>query len=489
MQTVLNVESIYDVKFGNGDKVVLDTNDVYFERTQTYKFVDLGLPSGTLWCDRNLGALSVDDFGLYYAWGETEGFRTKWELQDDEYIPICDRQFTIDNYKFTVQSEGGTIQNTSAKNKYISKYNNYDAFRKLQYEDDAAFAVNDRYDIPSWEMWSELYNNCTRERIQLDNGMYTIKFTSKTNGKHIFMPCALGVFTSYYDNTLNQPVSDITSGYYWMSTNREEIYAYSATVTDSYGLSMSYSYSSKYCGLSIRPILRKQQEYGVVDLGLPSGTLWADRCIGASAPGEMGLVFSWGETDGFYVEPNYDGDYADIRTPENERGYKGFTLYDYKFFDNLKYQKDVELHGEDSLDINDYITKYNDLDGLTELELIDDVAYISNKKFRMPTREEYLELIEYTELVGPSQIVSKINGNSIDIYDMEIIGDNNYIKQGSYKARSTWLSTLNDDDNSWSNEENYFRGRILCCLGAVSGIIPDSAEKRYYGLQILPVKK
>ena len=31
MQTVLKVESIYDVKFGNDSKVVLDTNDVYFE--------------------------------------------------------------------------------------------------------------------------------------------------------------------------------------------------------------------------------------------------------------------------------------------------------------------------------------------------------------------------------------------------------------------------------------------------------------------------
>lgn len=36
---------------------------------QTY--VDLGLPSGTLWADRNVGASSYEDYGDYFAWGET----------------------------------------------------------------------------------------------------------------------------------------------------------------------------------------------------------------------------------------------------------------------------------------------------------------------------------------------------------------------------------------------------------------------------------
>jgi hypothetical protein len=36
--------------------------------------VDLGLPSGTLWAKTNIGADSETDFGLYFAWGETEGY-------------------------------------------------------------------------------------------------------------------------------------------------------------------------------------------------------------------------------------------------------------------------------------------------------------------------------------------------------------------------------------------------------------------------------
>ena len=40
----------------------------------TYNEVDLGLPSGRKWADRNVGAKSVDDYGTYFAWGETFGF-------------------------------------------------------------------------------------------------------------------------------------------------------------------------------------------------------------------------------------------------------------------------------------------------------------------------------------------------------------------------------------------------------------------------------
>lgn len=42
--------------------------------TLTVNSVDLGLPSGKLWADRNLGADNPEDTGLYYAWGETTGY-------------------------------------------------------------------------------------------------------------------------------------------------------------------------------------------------------------------------------------------------------------------------------------------------------------------------------------------------------------------------------------------------------------------------------
>jgi hypothetical protein len=39
-----------------------------------YKMVDLGLPSGLLWADRNVGAISEYDYGLYFQWGDTKGY-------------------------------------------------------------------------------------------------------------------------------------------------------------------------------------------------------------------------------------------------------------------------------------------------------------------------------------------------------------------------------------------------------------------------------
>ena len=38
-----------------------------------YEFVDLGLPSGTLWATCNVGAKESEDYGEYFAWNEDKG--------------------------------------------------------------------------------------------------------------------------------------------------------------------------------------------------------------------------------------------------------------------------------------------------------------------------------------------------------------------------------------------------------------------------------
>ena len=47
-----------------------------------YEFVDLGLPSGTLWATCNMGASSPEEYGDYYAWGELE---TKTAYTENNY--------------------------------------------------------------------------------------------------------------------------------------------------------------------------------------------------------------------------------------------------------------------------------------------------------------------------------------------------------------------------------------------------------------------
>lgn len=54
--------------------------------------------------------------------------------------------------------------------------------------------------------------------------------------------------------------------------------------------------------------LGKQIDYDYVDLGLPSGTLWATCNVGASKPSEYGLYFQWGDTKGYTKDQVGTGD-------------------------------------------------------------------------------------------------------------------------------------------------------------------------------------
>ena len=59
------------------EKITYDrVNDkVWIEMPQPlYEFVDLGLPSGLKWATCNVGATKPEEYGLYFAWGETEGY-------------------------------------------------------------------------------------------------------------------------------------------------------------------------------------------------------------------------------------------------------------------------------------------------------------------------------------------------------------------------------------------------------------------------------
>ena len=136
-----------------------------------HEYVDLGLPSGTLWATCNVGANAPEEYGDYFAWGETE--------PKEEY--------TWENYKWCNGSD------TTLTKYCIHSHYGYDGFVdgkiELDPEDDAAY-VNWG---PSWRMPSksdidELIENCTWEWTQL-NGMNGRLFTGP-NGNTLFLPAA-----------------------------------------------------------------------------------------------------------------------------------------------------------------------------------------------------------------------------------------------------------------------------------------------------------
>lgn len=137
-----------------------------------HPYVDLGLPSGTLWATCNVGASKPSDYGLYFQWGDTQGY-TKEQVGKD-------KQFNWRNYKWSIDGS----------NTNFSKYTSKGA--TLELEDDAAHVnMGGSWHIPSLEQISELINGTISEWATLDDGVKGMKFASKKDkSKYIFIPAA-----------------------------------------------------------------------------------------------------------------------------------------------------------------------------------------------------------------------------------------------------------------------------------------------------------
>ena len=127
-------------------------------------------------------------------------------------------------------------------------------------------------------------------------------------------------------------------------------------------------------------------KYNFVDLGLPSGLLWADRNIGAETPEDAGLYFQWGDVQGYTAEQVGNGE-----------GLKYFALSDYKFSSD---------GGSSNL------SKYNNTDNKVVLDLEDDAAHVlMGGNWRMPTQEDFHELINNTDLYLVPESGEEIHGS------------------------------------------------------------------------------
>ena len=208
---------------------VLDDNIV--EVPSKYEFVDLGLPSGTLWADRNVGASKPEEFGLYFAWGETEGY----EGITDE------KQFIWADYKLC----GGSKSTLTKYNNNSSYGTVVDTLTTLEQVDDAAYTSDNTCKMPTKADFEELTANTTSTWETL-NGVNGIRFTSKTNGNSIFVPAAGGC--SYGS------ASSVGSlGILWSSSLGESSPRYSWYLdfdSDNVGMNRSYRYN----GFSVRAI-------------------------------------------------------------------------------------------------------------------------------------------------------------------------------------------------------------------------------------------
>ena len=192
--------------------------------------------------------------------------------------------------------------------------------------------------------------------------------------------------------------------------------------------------------------LEYEEDICYVDLGLPSGTLWACKNLGAETPEDLGDAFAWGE----------------IQTKES------FTAQNYKWYD------------EDA----DEMTKYNGDDGKYILEAGDDAAsVILGGGWHIPTVQQWYELYNNVTIHGRGSggpgcngeeywvLESKVNGNSITVPIFDYDGG------GYTDADAFWTNSLGENGDFYS---------FHIAMGCEGGMAPYSVN-RWHGCHIRPV--
>ena len=159
------------------------TNAIVFQDD----LVDMGLPSGTLWAKKNIGASKVTDYGLFFSWGNTDGHNGDG----------------VGNYNFSQDVYNATSGATLTTD--------------VPPENDAAKAnLGTAWKLPTSVQFDELFNSSytTNAWVTDYNGISGLNgrlVTSKANGNTLFFPAG-GVFDGA--SLANRGAS----GSYWSST-------------------------------------------------------------------------------------------------------------------------------------------------------------------------------------------------------------------------------------------------------------------------------
>ena len=209
--TTYHVRAAFDYRDQEGYSQSISSEDITFSTSIPYTegtlnghtWIDLGLPSGTLWATCNVGTSMPEQYGDYFAWGETT---TKALYKWDTY-KYCNGSYDM-----------------LTKYCYISGYGSNgftDTLTILLPEDDAATVHwGSGWRTPTNDEWRELdaYTTKTWTTQNSVNGM----LLTSPNGGSIFLPATGSYrFNNYTGNQDHDNVG--SSGIYWSSSLDSEI--------------------------------------------------------------------------------------------------------------------------------------------------------------------------------------------------------------------------------------------------------------------------
>ena len=182
-----------------------------------HAYVDLGL--SVKWATCNVGANSPEDYGYYFAWGETQP-KEVYDWSTYKWTNVGYHNFT----KYCIDPEYGTVDYRTV----------------LELADDAANANwGGAWRMPTVAEQTELRTNCTWTRTT-QNGVNGYTITSRTNGNSIFLPAA--------GRRIDSDLYGADGFCLYWSSSASTPYAYSLDNVD-------WNSHERIYGLTVRPVL------------------------------------------------------------------------------------------------------------------------------------------------------------------------------------------------------------------------------------------
>ena len=191
-----------------------------------FEYVDLGLPSGTMWAKCNVGATELEDPGLLFQFGKIKGYK-----YGDKHHMFYDFD-KIDN-----TLSGGLYKDNDI----------------LELTDDAAHVnMGGKWVMATKDNLEELLDSTSHE-VETINGVKGMTFTSNINGHQLFIPFIQGWW--YNGNWENW---DMSTGHIWSSqVSVSYIDGAYRLYFNSRGLAAINDFFDCSCALPVRGVFKK----------------------------------------------------------------------------------------------------------------------------------------------------------------------------------------------------------------------------------------